>query len=106
MHIGDKDPKFIYKMRDQELDNIKQENDLGVIISCDLKMSDQCTSKKANMTLGLISINFDHKSAEVMKRLYTAFVRPQNMRFNSGYRITLRTKIYWKEYRDERQANP
>ena len=78
MHIGDKNPKFIYKMRNQELDNIKQEKDLGVIISCDVKMSDQCTAapKKANMMLGLISRNFDYKSPEVMKRLYTAFVRP------------------------------
>ncbi len=58
-------------MRDQEFDNIKQEKDLGVIISRHLKIS----SKKANMMLGLILRNFDHKSPEVMKRLYTAFVR-------------------------------
>ena len=77
MHIGDKNPNFKYKMRDQELDKVKQEKDLGLIINCNLKVSDQCiaASKKANM-LGLISRNFDHKAPEVMKKLYTAFVRP------------------------------
>ncbi len=71
MHIGDNNPKFIYKMRDQELDNIKEEKDLGVIISCDFKMSDQCTaaSKKANMMLSLISRNFDHKSPDSILHL-------------------------------------
>ena len=65
-------------MRDQELNNVKQEKDLGVIINCNLKVSDQCiaASKKANMMLGLISRNFYHKAPEVMKKFYTAFVRP------------------------------
>ena len=49
-------------MRNQELDNIKQEKDLDVSINCNLKVSDQCTtSKKANMMIGLISRNSDHK---------------------------------------------
>ena len=79
MHIGDKNPNFKYNMRDQELDKVKQENYLGVIMNCNLKVSDQCIagSKKANMMLGLISRNFDHKAPESMKKnLYTAFVRP------------------------------
>ena len=79
MHtLGDKNPNFKYKIRDQELDKIKQEKDLGVIINCNLKVSDQCitASKKANMMLGLISRNFDHKAPEVMEKLCTAFVRP------------------------------
>ncbi len=46
MHTGDKNPKFICKMRDQELDDIKQEKDLGVITSCDLKMSNQCSAAR------------------------------------------------------------
>ena len=55
MHIGNKNLKFKYKMRDQELDKVKQEKDLGVIINCTLKVSDQYipASKKANMMLGL-----------------------------------------------------
>ncbi len=67
MHIGYKNPKFIYKIHDQDLNDIKQNNDLSVIISGDLKISDQCTAanKKANMMLSLISRNFDHTSPEV-----------------------------------------
>ena len=64
MHIGDKISNFIYKMCDQEYDKVKQEKDLGIIINCNLKVSDQCiaASKKANMMLGLISRNHDHKA--------------------------------------------
>ena len=78
MHIGDRNPKFKYKMRNHELCDVKQEKDLGVIISNDLKTSDQCkaASKKANMMLGLISRNITYRSPDVMKKLYTAFVRP------------------------------
>ena len=78
MHIGDKNPNFKYKMHDQELDKVKQEKDFGVIINCNLKVNDQCiaASKKANMIIGVISRNFDHKAPKVMKKLYTAFVRP------------------------------
>ena len=72
MHTGDKNPNFKYKMRDNELDKVKPEKDLGVITNCNLKVSDQCiaVSKKANMMLGLVSRNFDHKAPEVMKKLY------------------------------------
>ena len=78
IHIGDKYPHFIYQMRNQELSNVKQEKDLGVIISNNFKMSDQCTaaSKKPNKMLGFIIRNIGHKSPDMMKRLYTAFVRP------------------------------
>ena len=41
IHIGDKNPNFRYKMRDQGLDKVKQEKDFGVIINCNLKVSDQ-----------------------------------------------------------------
>ena len=78
MHIGDTNPRFKYHIRSQDLSNVKQEKDLGVIISNNLKTSDQCTaaSKKANKMLGFITRNIDHKSPEIMKKLYIAFVRP------------------------------
>ena len=71
MHIGDKNPNFKYKMRDQELDNVKLVKDLVVIINCNLKVNNQCiaASKKANMMLALISRDFDHKAPEVMKKI-------------------------------------
>ena len=51
IHIGDKNSKFKYKVCDQEDDKVKQEKNLGVIINCNLKVSDQwlAASKKANM---------------------------------------------------------
>ena len=67
-HIGNKNPNFKYKMRDQELDNVKQEKELSIIINCNIKVSDQfiAISKKANRMLGLISRNFDYKAPEAM----------------------------------------
>ena len=86
--IGDKNPYHKNKTRDQEFDKVKQEKDFRVIINCNLKVSDHfiAASKKAIMMLGLISRNFDHKAPEVMKKLDTAFVRPNlNMRYNSDH---------------------
>ena len=56
-------------MRDQDLDNVKQEKDLGVITNCNLKISDQCiaASKKANMIR--LTRHFDHKEV-IKKTLY------------------------------------
>ena len=36
MYIGNENPNFKYKMRNQELDNVKQEKDLSVNINCNL----------------------------------------------------------------------
>ncbi len=68
MHIGEKNPNFKYQTQGLELSEVKQEKDLGIIISNTLKMSDQCTatSDKANMMLGLISRNVDYKSPELI----------------------------------------
>ena len=57
--------------------DVKQNKNVGIIISNNLKVSVQCTAarKKVNMMLGIISRKFYHKSQEVMKRLYTVFVR-------------------------------
>ena len=54
-------------MRDQEVDDVKQESYLGASISNNLKMSDQCTavSIKANVMFGKISRNFDHNEKTI-----------------------------------------
>lgn len=41
-----------------------------------LKVNRTAASKKANVMLGLISREMDHKSLDVMKRLYAAFATP------------------------------
>lgn len=65
-------------MNDRELVNIYSEKSLGTIIGNNLKMNDQCTTanKKANLTLKLISRDFNHKSPEVVKTLCMEFVTP------------------------------
>ena len=70
MHIADKNLNCIYTMRDKELNNVKEEKDLGVITNSNLKVSDQCiaANKEAYMMFGLILRNFDRKLPEVMKK--------------------------------------
>ncbi len=62
MHTGDAKPRFKYNIRNQDLINVKQEKDLGVIISDNLKTSDHynAASKKINKKLGFITNSIDH----------------------------------------------
>ena len=43
MHMGRKNPRYQYRMNEQVLETVKQEKDLGVVISDDLKVSNQCS---------------------------------------------------------------
>ncbi len=54
------------------------ENDLGVIISRDLKWSKQCavSAAKADRVLGQIKSSFSYHGKETVLPLYTALVRP------------------------------
>ena len=55
-----------------------QEKDLGVIISSNLKVGDQCleTRNRAKKILGIINCNVVYKSKEVISKLYKSYVRP------------------------------
>ena len=78
MHMGRKNPRYQYRMNGQVLETVKQEKDLGVVISDDLKVSNQCSMAylKANRTLGLIKRTIEYKSEFIMLRLYKSLVRP------------------------------
>jgi len=67
-----------YFMAGMKLKEVKEERDLGVIISDDLKNGKQCTAaaKKANQMLGMINRTMIHKTRHNMVALYNAFVRP------------------------------
>jgi len=56
MHIGKSQKKYLYYMNNQQLEEITQEKDLGILISNDLKVSQQCQSAciKATRILGII----------------------------------------------------
>jgi Reverse transcriptase (RNA-dependent DNA polymerase)/Endonuclease-reverse transcriptase len=83
MHFGKLNPKDQYYMTDFDGKQIqinvaKLEKDVGVTISDDLCFSRhiQIITARANQMLGLVDRSFTFKSADLIKRVYCAFVRP------------------------------
>ena len=70
MHIGHKNKNEKYELLGKEIESVQQEKDLGVVITNDLKSSNQCieAAKKAQKLLGYIKRQF--------RTLYNALVRP------------------------------
>ena len=64
-------------MHDQCLEVVCQEKDLGILISNDLKVSQQCQQayNKASRILGLIIRTIEYKHADILFRLYKSLVR-------------------------------
>ncbi len=67
MHIGINNDNVKYLMNGVELSVTNTENDLGVMISNDLKSSNQCSKvvKTANKLVGFIGRTFEHKSEKL-----------------------------------------
>ena len=78
MHILYDNMKAEYLLDGVKLEHLKEEKDLGVIISEDLKWEKQCSSavSKANKILGMIKRNFVDRSKETILLLYQSLVRP------------------------------
>ena len=78
MHFGRDNPNTEYVLGSKALKIVKEERDLGVIVSHDLKVANQCAVavKAANRTLGLIKRTFTSRSKDVIVRLYKSLVRP------------------------------
>jgi ribonuclease P/MRP protein subunit RPP40 len=82
LHIGRGNEKFEYTMREKGetviLGETTIEKDLGVMISNDLKVSEQCNkaAKKAMRILGMIKRSFKNLDEVSLKTLYCSFVRP------------------------------
>ena len=57
MHIGKSQKKYPYYMNNQQLEEVTQEKDLGILISNDLKVSQQCqlACTRAMRILGIIN---------------------------------------------------
>jgi len=84
-------------MRGQLLESVKEEKDLGIWLSSDMKVSQQCSKacSKAYKMSGLIKRTIENKSKEVMLRLYKSVVRPHVDSISAhlhGHLIMLRTK--------------
>jgi len=67
-----------YSMDGVKLQLVKEENDLGVTVSANMKWERQCIEavKKANKMLGLIIRKFQDKSKDTVMPLYKSLVRP------------------------------
>ena len=65
-------------MHGVKLQLVKEEKDLEVTVSADMKWERQCIEavKKANEMLGLIKRNFQDKSKDTVIPLYKSLVRP------------------------------
>jgi len=78
MHIGKQLTEIEYRMNDRQLDTVKEEKDLGILIRNDMKSSSQCSQAyfKANRMLGIINRTIEYKNKEIMLSLYKSLVRP------------------------------
>ena len=78
VHTGHRNMNVNYKMGDTVLGTTVKEKDLGVTISADMKVSEQCgiAASKGNQILGLIRRNITYKGKKLIIPLYKAIVRP------------------------------
>lgn len=78
MHVGKKNPKEVYKLNEKVLLEVKEEKDLGVFVTENLKPSVNCNRvcKSAIKIIGLINRNIVNKSREGMLILYKTMIRP------------------------------
>ena len=78
LHVGYSNKCFNYEMNGDWLESVEREKDLGIVISSNLKVSEQCLEarNRANRMLGIISRNVSYKSREVISKLYNGYVRP------------------------------
>ena len=78
LHTGHGNLNVNYKMGDTVLGTTVKEKDLGVKISADMKVSEQCgiAASKGNQILGLIRRNITYKGKKLIIPLYKAIVRP------------------------------
>ena len=78
LHTGHGNLDVNYKMGDTVLYITVKEKDLGVTISADMKVSEQCgiAASKGNKIIGLIRRNITYKGKKLIIPLYKAIVRP------------------------------
>ena len=78
MHLGRKNLHSTYSMNGSVFDSIKEEKDLGIHVSEDLKWSTQCQHAytKANRVLGMIHRTIISRDMRILLSLYKTLVRP------------------------------
>ncbi|KAG0420689.1 hypothetical protein DMUE_4114 [Dictyocoela muelleri] len=76
MHIGSQNRNSDYVMADQNITEVDQQRDLGILITKDPMWKNQmgASYKKGNRVIGFISRNFQYKSWDIVLPLYTSLV--------------------------------
>ena len=77
LHVGRGNPRYTYKMNGVELEETEKERDIGVIVTKDLKPTQQCAeaSRRASAVLTQITKAFLYRDRKVFLQLYKQFVR-------------------------------
>jgi len=77
-HFSRSNPSNDYFMKKQKLESTQIEKDLGILISSDLKVSQQCQQAyaKASKSLGMINRTITNKPTKILLQLYKLLVRP------------------------------
>lgn len=78
MHFGAKNQNFKYTMNGQEMEEVDMEKDVGVLVTTNLKPSQQCSAAagKANSVLGQLSRAVRYRDRRTFIQLYKVYVRP------------------------------
>ena len=78
LHIGHGNSRTTYQLGGIEVSTATQEKDLGIIVTENLKVSEQCVkvTKTANKVLGIIKWSYEDTSMANLLPLYKALVRP------------------------------
>src|ERR1043165_6201991 len=78
MHLGKKNSEEIYMIDGVPLEAAKEERDLGIIITDNLKVGAQCpkAASKGYQILGLISKTIESRDKGIIVKLYKSLVRP------------------------------
>ena len=78
LHIGQANAKTNYLINNTVLLSTEKEKDVGVIVSSDMKVSEQCgiAARKGNQILGLIRRNIAYRDKRLIIPPYISLVRP------------------------------
>ena len=77
LHIGKKNKHRIYEMNGQQLDQVKEEKDSGVLIDDELKFHKQTAAsiKTANRVLGVVKTSFSYFDDRNLPLIYKSLIR-------------------------------
>ena len=95
MHVGNNNLKNDYELFGQSITKVNQINDLGAVISDNLKTSSHWISQvsKSNKLIGLISRSFEFKNINNILMLYKSLIRPHIEQYTQFLYPYLQTDI-------------